>query len=178
MQVDHERNSMTYIIQKSKSHSVGEKPIPRKVVMGNDQTLKRIELTNDPIDAMELTSFATVSTVGAVILFLGTVRELTAGRRTLALDYEAYPEMALAKLNEIADEAMEKWPLERIGIIHRLGHLELTEASVAVAVSSPHRADAFQAGQYVIDELKVRVPIWKKENWDDGTTEWVHPGAG
>jgi len=136
----------------------------------------RIELTNDPIDTSELLSYVTVPNAGAVVLFLGTVRELTHGRKTLALDYEAYPDMALGKMTEIANEAVERWELQRAAVVHRLGHLELTEASVAVAVSSAHRKAAFEAGQYIIDELKVRVPVWKKENWADGTTEWVHPG--
>jgi GTP 3',8-cyclase len=84
--------------------------------------------------------------------------------------------MAEAKLAELEAEARERWPVENVAIIHRLGRLELGDISVAVAVSSPHRRQAFEAGQFLIDELKVRVPIWKKENWSDGTTEWVHPG--
>ena len=111
------------------------------------------------------------------MLFLGTVRELTDGRRTLALDYEAYPQMAEAKLSELEAAARSRWPIDRLGIIHRLGRLELGDISVAVAVSCPHRKQAFEAGQFLIDELKVTVPIWKQENWDDGTKEWVHPGV-
>lgn len=136
-----------------------------------------IELTDRVIDSNALLSFVTTPRAGAVILFLGTVREMTSGKRTVALDYQAYPEMALAKMNELADEAASKWPLTKLAMIHRTGHLELAEASVAIAVSTPHRADSFEAGRYLIDELKVRVPVWKKENWDDGTTEWVHPGV-
>ncbi|MCL4109033.1 UNVERIFIED_CONTAM: hypothetical protein GTU68_052671 [Idotea baltica] len=100
---------------------------------------------------------------------------MTGDLQTTALDYDAYPEMAQAKMEEIASEAHEKWNLTGVAIEHRLGHLELGEISIAVAVSSPHRADSFEAGRYLIDELKIRVPIWKKENWADGTTEWVHP---
>ena len=85
--------------------------------------------------------------------------------------------MAEAKLAELEAEACLRWPIDRVGIIHRLGHLELGDISVAVAVSCPHREQAFEAGKFLIDELKVRVPIWKKENWDDGSTEWVHPGG-
>jgi molybdopterin synthase catalytic subunit len=139
---------------------------------------RRIELTRDVIDPAALVAFVTSPESGAVLLFLGTVRELTLGRRTLALDYEAYPEMALAKLQELADEACARWPIQRVALVHRLGRLKLAEASVAVAVACPHRQAAFEAGKFLIDELKVRVTIWKKENWDDGTTEWVHPGAG
>ena len=136
-----------------------------------------IELTEEVIDSQALLDFVTTPRSGAVILFLGTVRELTGGKRTVALDYQAYPEMAIAKMQELVAEASQRWPIQKVAVVHRTGHLELAEASVAIAVSSPHRGDAFQAGQYLIDELKVRVPVWKKENWDDGTTEWVHPSA-
>jgi molybdopterin synthase catalytic subunit len=135
-----------------------------------------IELTDQSIDSEELTKFVTTPRSGAVILFLGTVRELTRGKKTIALDYDAYPQMALVKMNELVDEAAEKWPIQKVAIVHRTGHLELAEASVAIAVSCPHRGDTFDAGRFLIDELKIRVPVWKKENWDDGTTEWVHPG--
>ncbi|MEZ6045735.1 MAG: molybdenum cofactor biosynthesis protein MoaE [Planctomycetaceae bacterium] len=134
-----------------------------------------IELTQEVIQTEEIYAQVASKDAGAVVLFLGTVREMTSGRQTVALDYDAYPEMALAQMEKLASEAREKWPLVELAIVHRLGHLELGEISVAVAVSTPHRRDAFEAGQYLIDELKVRVPVWKKENWSDGTTEWVHP---
>ncbi len=137
-----------------------------------------ISLTHDPIDYEALTESVRSNSAGAVVLFLGTVREMTAGRQTVALDYEGFPEMATAKLQELGAEVRSKWPVEEIGIVHRLGRLELGEISVAAAVSSPHRGDAFEAGKYLIDRLKVVVPIWKQENWADGTTEWVHPGTG
>lgn len=137
-----------------------------------------ISLTHDPIDYEQLTESVRANAAGAVVLFLGTVREITAGRQTTALDYDAFPEMASAKLTELEDEVRSKWPVTDIGIVHRLGRLELGEISVAAVVSCPHRADAFDAGRYLIDRLKVVVPIWKQENWSDGTTEWVHPGTG
>ena len=136
-----------------------------------------IRLTREPIDYHALTESVRSDQAGAVVLFLGTVREMTDGRRTVALDYEAYPEMAEAKLAELETEARRRWPVVETAIVHRLGRLELGEVSVAVAVSAPHRADAFQAGRFLIDRLKQTVPIWKKENWADGTTEWVHPGV-
>ena len=136
-----------------------------------------ISLTHDPIDYHALTESVRSTQSGAVVLFLGTVRELTDGRRTLALDYEGYPEMAEAKLAELEAAARSKWPIDRVSIVHRLGRLELGDISVAVAVSCPHRKAAFEAGQFLIDELKVSVPIWKQENWSDGTTEWVHPSG-
>lgn len=135
-----------------------------------------IQLTHDEIDYTTLTESVRSNQSGAVLLFLGTVREMTQDRQTLALDYDAYPEMAQAKLTELLDEAREKWPIENSAIIHRLGHLELGDISVALALSCPHRKETFEAGQFIIDEMKIRVPIWKKENWSDGSTEWVHPG--
>ncbi len=134
-----------------------------------------IEMTNAPIDYHALTESVRSSQSGAVVLFLGTVREMTEGRRTVALEYEGYPQMAEAKLAELESQARSRWPIDQVGIIHRLGHLELGDISVAIAVSCPHRKQAFEAGQFLIDELKVSVPIWKREIWDDGTTEWVHP---
>jgi molybdopterin synthase catalytic subunit len=115
---------------------------------------------------------------GAVVTFLGTVRDLTGDQVTLALDYDAYPQMAERKLAEIEAEARTRWPIGEIALVHRLGHLEVGDVSVAVAVSCPHRHQAFDACRFAIDEIKERVPIWKKENWADGRTEWVHPGAG
>lgn len=135
-----------------------------------------IALTHEPIDTSALLTQVTSPLAGAVVLFLGTVREMTGDRRTLALNYECYPEMAERKLAELEAEARMRWPLIECVMVHRLGRLELTEASVAVAVSSPHRGDAFAAGQWLIDTLKVVVPIWKQELWADGTSEWVHPG--
>ena len=135
-----------------------------------------IQLTHDPIDTHQLTESVRDHAAGAVVLFLGTVRELTDGRRTLALDYDSYPEMATAKLEELVENARSQWPITACGIVHRLGRLELGDVSVAVAVSCPHRVEAFEAGRFLIDTLKEVVPIWKKENFEDGTTEWVHPG--
>lgn len=135
----------------------------------------RIDLTREQIDFDELTEWTRSNQAGAVVLFLGTVREMTGDRRTIALDYEAYPEMARAKMQELADQAAAKWPVLRAAIAHRFGHLELGDVSVAVAVSTPHRKDAFEAARFLIDTLKEVVPIWKQENWADGSKEWVEP---
>jgi molybdopterin synthase catalytic subunit len=132
-------------------------------------------LTHEPIDYHALTDQVVVPQCGAVVLFLGTVRELTDGNVTTALDYEAYPAMAEKKMVEIEEETRSRWPVGDLAIVHRLGRLKLAEVSVAVAVSCPHRAQAFEACRYAIDRVKEIVPIWKKENWADGTTEWVHP---
>jgi molybdopterin synthase catalytic subunit len=135
-----------------------------------------IALTHEPIDTAATLAQVGSHEAGAVVLFLGTTRELTQGRRTASLDYECYPEMAEKMLAELEAEARRRWPLTGCSIVHRLGHLELGEASIAIAVSSPHRAPAFEAGQWLIDTIKQDVPIWKQENWADGTSEWVHPG--
>jgi molybdopterin synthase catalytic subunit len=133
-------------------------------------------LTNQPIDTSAVLASVSSSDAGAVVLFLGTTREFTSGRRTASLDYECYPEMAEKKLAELEAEARRRWPLVGCAIVHRLGRLELGETSIAIAVSSPHRQVAFEAGKWLIDTIKEVVPIWKCENWADGTSEWVHPG--
>ncbi len=135
-----------------------------------------IQLTDKPINTAALLDGVRHPGAGAVVLFLGTTRELTDGRHTTALDYEAYPEMAERRLAEVQAEARRRWPVIECSIVHRLGRVPPTEASVAIAVSTPHRNDAFAAGQWLIDSLKRDVPIWKREQWADGTTEWVHPG--
>lgn len=135
-----------------------------------------IEITEQPIDPAAILQRVSSHQAGAVVLFLGTTREFTAGRRTQSLDYECYGGMAEKKMAELEAEARRRWPIIECAITHRVGHLGLGEASVAIAVSSPHRRAAFEAGQWLIDTLKETVPIWKKENWSDGSSEWVHPG--
>jgi len=135
-----------------------------------------IRLTTEPIDCAAVLAEVSNTSAGAVLLFLGTVRSETDGRRTASLDYECYEEMAHRKLAELEAEARRRWPLLGTAIVHRLGHLELGEASVAVAVSAAHRGAAFAAGQWLIDTLKEVVPIWKRENWSDGASQWIHPG--
>ena len=136
-----------------------------------------ISVTDQPIDYTAITERVRSHQCGAVVLFMGTVREMTAGRQTVALDYEAYPEMAQQTMQQLITEAHDQWDIHAVAIEHRVGHLELGEISVAIAVSSPHRKEAFEAGRFLIDRLKEIVPIWKKENWSDGTTEWEHPGV-
>src|SRR5262245_34160233 len=135
-----------------------------------------IELTQSAIDPGAVLASVASHDAGAVVLFLGTTREYTHGRRTASLDYECYPTMAERELAELEAEARRRWPLTGCSIVHRLGHLELGEASIAIAVSSPHRQVAFEAGKWLIDTIKEVVPIWKRENWADGTSDWVHPG--
>ena len=136
-----------------------------------------IRLTHDPIDYFALTDEVRRPHCGGVVLFLGTVRDLTGDKVTLALDYEAYPAMAEKKMAEIEADTRARWPVGEMAMVHRLGRLDIGEVSVAVAVSCPHRAEAFEACRHAIDRLKELVPIWKKENWADGSTDWVHPGS-
>jgi molybdopterin synthase catalytic subunit len=135
-----------------------------------------IDLVTTAIDSSAVLEHVSSPEAGAVVLFLGTTRQFTAGRETESLDYECYADMARAKLAELEAEARRRWPIVECAIVHRVGHLEIGEASVAVAVSTAHRQAAFEAGQWLIDTLKQVVPIWKQENWSDGTTQWVHPG--
>jgi len=135
-----------------------------------------VDITTEPLDTAALLRQVGSHNAGAVVLFLGTTRELTDGRRTASLDYECHADMARDKLAELEAEARRRWPIEGCAIVHRIGHLPIGEASVAVAVSTPHRRAAFEAGQWLIDTLKQIVPIWKKENWADGESQWVHPG--
>ncbi len=136
-----------------------------------------IRLTRGVIDYHALTEHVRRGDCGAVVLFLGTVRDMTGESVTVALDYEAYPAMAEKKMAEIEAETRARWPVGEMILEHRLGHLVVEDISVAVAVSCPHRAQAFEACRFAIDRLKESVPIWKKENWADGKTEWVHPGT-
>ena len=136
-----------------------------------------IFLTHERIDHFELTEAVRRPGCGAVVTFLGTVRDMTGQDVTLALDYEAHGPMAEARMSQIETETREKWPVGEFQMIHRLGHLSVGEISVGIAVSCPHRAQAFDACRYAIDRLKELVPIWKQEHWGDGRTEWVHPGV-
>ena len=137
-----------------------------------------IRLTPEPIDVTTLLEVAQRPEAGAVVLFLGTTREFTGERQTVELDYEAYETMAELELAKLESAARERWPLVECVIVHRIGRVPLAEASVAIVASAPHRREAFAAAQWLIDTLKERVPIWKRERWTDGTTEWVHPTHG
>jgi len=136
-----------------------------------------IYLTDQPLDYTAITESVRDPVAGAVVLFLGTVREFTAGQQTEQLEYEAYGEMAEASLRQLAAEASTRFPIVKSAIVHRLGVLQLSDVAVAIAVSTPHRAEAFAAGQWLIDTLKQRVPIWKREHYTDGRVQWQHPSV-
>ncbi|MEW8977186.1 MAG: molybdenum cofactor biosynthesis protein MoaE [Symbiobacterium sp.] len=135
------------------------------------------EVTTAPLSADEVAARVTNPHSGATVVFVGTVREWTNGRRTVHLEYEAYAEMAVAQMERIGQEIAERWPGARTAIVHRVGALAVTEASVVIAVATPHRAEAFEACRYAIERLKQIVPIWKKEVWEDGE-EWVGSQTG
>lgn len=131
-----------------------------------------VEVTAEPLSAERYQWLVSGPECGAVVLFIGVVRELTGERRTVSLRYEAYGEMAKREMQAIAEEIQKRWPGARVALGHRVGELGPGEASVIVAVATPHRGAAFEAARYGIDTLKERVPIWKKEVWDDGES-WV-----
>ncbi len=139
---------------------------------GQDAVLDWIAIVDEPIDAEQLAEFVRTDADGAVCTFLGVARRWTRGKEVVHLEYEAYPEMATRKMQEIADEIRIKWGITRVAILHRTGVLAIGEASVGIAVSSPHRREAFSACQYSIDRLKQIVPIWKKEVWSNGE-QWI-----
>jgi molybdopterin synthase catalytic subunit len=138
-----------------------------------------IELSEDVLPTAEAMEWATLPNCGGVVCFAGTVRDSSDGRPGVkALTYEAYEEQAVVRLQEVAAECRRRWPdVVRLALLHRTGRLELTEASVIVVASTPHRADAFAAAKYCIDTLKETVPIWKAEDWEGGS-DWAlgeHP---
>jgi len=132
----------------------------------------RIELTDKPISPEAVTAKVLKDENGGVVTFLGTVRNSFEGKPVRFLEYEAYPEMALKKMEELAEEIRTKWGIDDVAITHRLGHLEIGEVAVVIAVASPHRKEAFEACEYAIDRLKEIVPIWKKEAFVGGE-RWV-----
>jgi molybdopterin synthase catalytic subunit len=139
----------------------------------------RVALTRAVIATDELVQWATTAASGAVVSFLGVVRDHADGRAGVrAMTYEAYEEHAERAMRDVAAAARRQWPtIERLALVHRIGELALSEASVAVVVSSPHRAEAFEAARYCIDTLKESVPIWKQEHWAGGS-DWAlndHP---
>ncbi|HTR80369.1 MAG TPA: molybdenum cofactor biosynthesis protein MoaE [Bacteroidota bacterium] len=129
-------------------------------------------IVSDTIDVGELIAGVTVPQAGGIDLFLGTTRDQSKGRKVIRLEYEAYVPMAIKIMDEIEVEVRQRWPVCRFSSVHRIGVVPVTEASVAIAVSTPHRKEAFEACRYAIDELKKRVPIWKKEIFEDGEV-WV-----
>ncbi|MGG0737414.1 molybdenum cofactor biosynthesis protein MoaE [Niallia taxi] len=129
-------------------------------------------IVHTPIVIQDAIDLVTSRNAGAITTFIGTVREITGNKKTVWLSYEAYEPMAIKKLEEIGLEIQEKWQEAKVAIFHRVGELEITDIAVVIAVSTPHRNDAYEANRYAIERIKEIVPIWKKEHWEDGE-EWI-----
>jgi molybdopterin synthase catalytic subunit len=129
-------------------------------------------ITEEPLDPKPLVEAVRRDESGAVVLFYGVVRNENLGRSVQYLEYDAYQEMALKKMRQIGDEIGARFAVTGIGILHRIGRLEIGDTSLLVAVSSAHRKEAFEACHYAVDRIKQTVPIWKKEVWNDGS-EWI-----
>ena len=136
-----------------------------------------IALSPTSLDVAAAEQFATDPAAGGICTFAGTTRAETnaTGQPLIALDYEAYPEMAEKQLRALAKGARDRWPIVKLVLLHRLGRVPIAEASVLISVSTPHRAASFEACRFLIDELKKDVAIWKKEVWQAGEATWVHP---
>ncbi|MFJ7754383.1 molybdenum cofactor biosynthesis protein MoaE [Peribacillus muralis] len=130
------------------------------------------KIVREPISVEEVTNLVSRREAGAITIFIGTVRELTKGKKTLSLEYQAYDSMAIKMLSLIGEEIERTWPDAWVAITHRIGKLEITDIAVVIAVSSPHRSMAYEANEYAIERIKQIVPIWKKEFWEDGTM-WI-----
>jgi molybdopterin synthase catalytic subunit len=134
-------------------------------------------VTDKPIDLHELVDCVTDPEAGAIATFIGTTRNNNQGRKVIALDYEAYPEMAEKELARLGEEAKKKWQICRMAIVHRIGPVQITEPSVIIAVSAAHREAAFAACRFAIEEIKKTVPIWKKEVYEGGEI-WIGTQSG
>ena len=136
----------------------------------------------EEIDSTKLLSRVGSDEDGAALLFIGVVRNHADGRPVAGMRYDSYVEMSQRELKSIAAEAAERLGTDRLAVEHRIGELQIGEISVAIAVSSPHRAESFDATRYIIEEIKKRLPVWKKEYYEDGTDSWVEgtlpPGTG
>jgi molybdopterin synthase catalytic subunit len=131
------------------------------------------KITHDPVSGEAIVNTLIKPKVGAVVTFVGVVRGATQGRGVQYLEYEAYPEMAEKILTQIGDEVRQRWSeVEDIAIVHRIGHLDIGDTAVVIAISAAHRRQLFDALHYTIDRVKIIAPIWKKEVWSDGTGEW------
>ena len=137
-----------------------------------------VDIVEDPLDLARLIDWARDDSDGAVVSFLGVVRDFAEGRSVAGMEYHCYIELARREMEALEAEASRRWPIGRISLVHRIGPLNLGEASVAIVVASPHRAEAFDACRYLIDALKESVPIWKREIFKEGDPEWVKGVVG
>ena len=135
--------------------------------------MRSVQITPQPIDPSAVLAHVSTGTAGAVLLFLGTVRNENEGRPVRGMRYDAYSEMAERVLREIVDEAGSAFGIERLHAVHRTGELEVGDVSVAIAVASAHRDAAYQASRFVIEEIKQRLPVWKHEHYAEGGSRWL-----
>ena len=133
----------------------------------------RTGITGNPIRPEEFLTDTAAEMDGALLLFLGVVRDHNEGRSVRGMSYEAYPEMAEEVLAQIAGEARDRFGTDRIAVVHRVGVLGIGEVSTAIAVATPHREEAYGASRFIIEEIKKRLPVWKKEEYVEGDEEWV-----
>lgn len=136
-----------------------------------------IRIQQEPIDIDATIRSVASPSCGAIDVFIGTTRDHADGRTVRSLAYEAHEPMALKETGQIVEVARRRWPVEHVSVVHRIGRVPMGEASVVIAVSAPHRAEAFEACRFIIDTLKQTVPIWKKEEFADGTAEWTGLGS-
>ena len=136
-----------------------------------------IRITSDAINSVEVLESVKSNKAGASVLFVGTTRQFTGGKETLQLEYECYESMALEKIQQLVDVARAKWNILKCSVVHRIGVVGLGDSSIVVAVSAGHRKESFEAAAWLVDQLKIQVPIWKKEFWANGNSDWVHPSA-
>ncbi len=136
-----------------------------------------VAVTEAVLEVEPLLAYVQQAHCGAVDLFVGMVRNHAEGRPVAATEYEGYPEMGVEELQRIAGESLQRWELGRVAVHHRLGRLAVGEVSVVIAVSAPHRQAAFEACRYIIEAIKERLPVWKKEHWADGQASWKYRPA-
>ena len=141
--------------------------------MQKKENQRWILIQHESLDVGAAFAFLQTPRAGGIDLFVGTTRQWTADKETVRLEYDCYEAMALKEIERLSEEARQRWPVERVCIFHRLGIVPPAEASVVVGVATPHRHDAFDACRFLIDTLKQQVPIWKREVYADGQTEWV-----
>ncbi|MDJ0838668.1 MAG: molybdenum cofactor biosynthesis protein MoaE [Acidobacteriota bacterium] len=138
-----------------------------------------IAITREPIDTEQMNRDAGHEECGAVLTFSGTVRNHHMGRQVVKLAYEAYDGMAESEMRKVVERAREQWPdVKKVQVVHRFGEMPVGTSSIYITVATPHRPEGFEALRYIIDQIKRDVPIWKKEFYQDGETDWLHPEDG
>jgi molybdopterin synthase catalytic subunit len=144
--------------------------------MANSNPADWLDLLESPLEVEDAVAFVASPNAGGIDIFLGTTRSETSadGRKLVALDYQAYDSMVRRQFVELSQQSRRQWPITRLVILHRTGRVLVGQPSVLIAVSTPHRAQAFEACRWIIDQLKKEVTIWKQEVWEDGTATWVH----